>query len=82
MDSEKLTAFFLWCSIINGALLIFSIILLIAVPDFVYTMHGKLFSLPREAFNGIVYWFLGIYKIFFLTFNLVPYVALRIIRKS
>jgi hypothetical protein len=37
------------------------------------------FPIPRETFNVLIYGFLGLFKIFFLTFNLVPYLALLII---
>ena len=82
MDFQKLTAFLMWCTIINGALLILSIVIFIGAPDFVYGVHRKLFSLPREAFNVVFYAFLGLYKIVFLVFNAVPYAALMIVEKK
>ena len=82
MDIRTLTEFFKWCSIINIALFILSAIMIIAAADFVYGMHGQLFHLPRETFDVALYAFLGLYKIVILVFNLVPYVALRIIGKK
>ena len=41
-------------------------------------MHSKWFPLSRDAFNIALYSFLGLFKIFVLGFNLVPYVALVI----
>jgi hypothetical protein len=80
MDIRKLTRFLLWCTIINGALLIVSFaVFTIGGTDFVYRTHGIWFSLPQETFNAIIYLFLGTYKIAILVFNLVPYVALRIV---
>ncbi len=79
MDVRTLTAFFKWCTIINIAVFAISTILILAVPDFIYGAHGQLFHLPREAFDVALYWLLGFYKIVILAFNLVPYVALRII---
>ncbi len=81
LDLQSLTEFFKWCSIINACLLIISIIMITAAPDFIYGFHGKWFSLTRESFDTIFYGFLGVYKILFLVFNLVPYVALLIIAK-
>ena len=46
--------------------------------DWVYKMHGKWFAIPRETFNVVLYSFIGFFKIIFLVFNLVPYVALII----
>ena len=79
MDMRTLTAFLGWCTIINIALFFLSAIMFIAAPDFVYSWHGQLFHMPREAFDVVLYSFLGLYKIVILVFNLVPYVALRIV---
>jgi hypothetical protein len=49
--------------------------------DFVFSVQGKLFQIPREVLNVAYYSFLGFYKIIWLVFNAVPYVALLIIRK-
>jgi hypothetical protein len=83
MDMRKLTRFFLWCTIINGALLIVSFaVFAIGGTEFVYEMHGKWFAVPPETFNAILYLFLGIYKVAILIFNLVPYAALKIVAKG
>jgi len=82
MDIQKLTAFFMWCTIINGGLLVISVIIGITGLDLVYNVQGKLFQIPREALNVAYYSFLGLYKIIWLVFNAVPYVALLIIRKK
>ncbi len=82
MDIRKLTDFFKWCTIINVALFALSVILIIAAPDFIYSTHGQLFHLPREAFDVVLYSFLGLYKIVILVFNLVPYLALLIVEKN
>ena len=80
MDIQTLTAFFMWCSIINGALLLFWTIMLILTPDLVYRTQSKWFPLSRETFNVVIYSFIGLFKIFFLFFNVVPYVALLIVK--
>lgn len=82
MDIRTLKEFFKWCTIINVALLILSAIMIIAAPDFIYSVQGQLFLMPREIFDVVLYAFLGLYKIVILVFNLVPYVALRIIEKK
>ncbi|MGL1864045.1 MAG: hypothetical protein OCC46_16100 [Pseudodesulfovibrio sp.] len=79
MDIATLTDFFMWCSIINGALLLYTVALFILLPDRVYSIQNKLFPLERERFNAIYYAFVGGYKVLFLIFNVVPYIALRII---
>ena len=79
MDIQTLTNFFMWCTILNGALLTLSAIICMPAQDWVYSMHSKWFHIPREAFNVALYSFMGLFKIMFFTFNLVPYLALLII---
>ena len=82
MNIQKLKAFFLWCTIINGCLMVFGFIISIICLDLVTSIHGNLFQIPREVINVAYYSFLGLYKIVWLVFNVVPYVALCIIRKE
>jgi len=42
-------------------------------------MQSKWFPIPRETFNVVIYAFIGLFKIIFLFFNVVPYVALLIV---
>jgi len=79
MDLENVRIFFMWCSIINGALLIFTFLIFAAAGNFVYKMHSKLFPMSRDSFNLAIYSLVGIYKIFFIVFNLVPYLAISIL---
>ncbi len=79
MDIQTLTAFFMWCTIMNGALLVLWTTFCILAPDLVYRTQSKWFPIPRETFNVAIYSFLGLFKIVFLVFNLVPYVALLIV---
>lgn len=51
----------------------------VVAPDFVYRTQSKWFSIPRATFNVIIYSFLGAFKIVFLVFNVVPYMALLIV---
>lgn len=80
MDIHMLCVFFMWCTIINAGLLIFMSLILTFAGDWIYRLHTKWFPLPRETFNAMIYSFLGLYKIVFLVFNLVPYVALLIMK--
>jgi len=79
MDIQTLTTLFMWCTIINGGILILWTVLLAFTPDLVYRTQSKWFPIPRETFNVVIYSFLGLFKIFFLVFNVVPYVALLIV---
>ena len=79
MDLQTVTQFFMWCVIINGGLLILWTVLMITVPEMVYRTQIKWFPMSKETFTLVMYGFIGAFKIFFLVFNLVPYLALLIV---
>jgi hypothetical protein len=79
MDIITLRTFFLWCTIINGIVLLFSSLICFFAPDWAYSMHGRLFNLSRETVNTICYSFIALYKMVWIVFNLVPWIALLII---
>lgn len=79
MDIQTLTAFFMWCTIINVALFSWAAIWFMLAPDFVYRMQSRFFPLPRETHNAVVYGFFGMFKLIIMTFNVAPWLALLII---
>jgi hypothetical protein len=79
MDLENLRAFFGWCTIINGGLLIFAFLICATAGDWVYRMHSRWFRIPCETLDRTIYCFLGAMKIIVIMLNLVPYVVLIII---
>ena len=80
MDIQTVTTFFMWCTIMNGALLALLLVMCLLAPDLVYRTQRIWFPIPRETFDVVLYSFLGLFKIIFLVFNVVPYIALLIIR--
>jgi hypothetical protein len=80
MFTDTFREFFMWCTIINGGILILTSLIYIFAQQSIYSMHKKWFSISREEFNIAIYSFMGLYKIFFIIFNLVPYIALLIIK--
>ncbi len=79
MDIPTLTAFFMWCTIINVGILIAWTIVFGFAPDFMYRILIKWFAMPRETFNVVVYSGLAMFRILFVVFILVPFVALLIV---
>jgi len=65
--------------VINVGLLIFSWLMLLVARDFIYRIHGRMFRLPEEKIASSWYKSMAFYKILILVFNVIPYVALRII---
>ena len=79
MDIQTLTAFFMLCTIINGGIFALWGVFFIVAPELVYGIQTKWFPIPRETYNLVIYSFLGFFKIVYLVFNVVPFVALLII---
>ena len=79
MDIQTLTTFFMWCTILNFALLLFSSLMCMCAGDWAYRIHSKLFSISRETFNVVIYSFLALYKLLVIVFILIPYMALLIV---
>lgn len=77
---EQLTAFFGWCTVINIGLLLFSTLMISLVRDFAINMHSKIFNLDPETLPAMYFDYLGRLKLLMIVFNLVPYLALRIIQ--
>jgi Family of unknown function (DUF6868) len=79
MDIQSLTRFFMWCTIINGSLLVFWSVMIMLAPDLVYRTQVRFLPISRETYNVVMYFFVGLFKFMFLIFNFVPYIALNII---
>lgn len=79
MDIQTLTTFFMWCTIINGGLLLLWTLFCVFTPDLVYRTQKMWFPIPRDTFDVLIYSFLGLFKIIYLIFNVVPYIALLIV---
>ena len=79
MDIQTVQQFLMWCTIINGGLLIVSSLIFAAAGGLIYQIHSTFFPMSRETFNVAIYSILGVYKILFIALNLVPYVALVIL---
>ncbi len=79
MTIEQLTAFLGWCTAINIAVLVLATLALILMKDFAARVHGGLFDLEKRVLEEQYFQCLAQYKILILVFNLVPYIALRLI---
>lgn len=79
MTITVLTELFFYCTVINGALLFLWVVVMMFAPDLVYRTQYRWFPLSQEAFAETMYRFLGLFKVLFLMFNLVPWLALKIV---
>ena len=80
MDVQAVTRFFMWCSLINGGILIAWSLVLAFAPDPLYRLQSRFFPIHRETYNALMYGFLGLFKLLFLVFSLVPYLALLLMQ--
>lgn len=78
MELETLRKFWMYCTIISATLLFFWSLIFLICPGLVYRTQKRWFPLSEENFGLVFYSFLGIFKIFFLIFHLIPYLALEI----
>lgn len=72
------TRFFMLCTLINGGLLLFWTLMLLACSDFAYRMQKPFFPFPKEQWMGFMYGFLGLFKLLVIVFNVTPWIALLV----
>ena len=76
---EGLKHLLAWCLVINYTILIVWFVIFLLGRDWLTRIHGKMFGVPPEKINTMMYLLIGIYKLGILLLNLVPYLALRIV---
>ena len=79
MSIEQLISFLAWCTLLNFAFLIFASIALMAMRNSIAAIHSRMFGIDKSDLQTIYFKYLAYYKIAIIVFNLVPYLALRII---
>ncbi|NLX25763.1 MAG: hypothetical protein GXY61_07370 [Lentisphaerae bacterium] len=81
MDIYTLTDLFGWMTAINLGMFILAALLCVFANNYIARVHGKMFGLPAETIKATLYGFLGIYKLLFIVFCLIPWIALKIVSK-
>ncbi len=79
MTVEMITAVLGWTTLINFALLAWWFLFLALAHDWTLQLHAKWFRFSPEQFDAIHYSLMGVFKMGIIIFNLVPYLALRIV---
>lgn len=79
MNIETIREFLGWCTVINIGLLAFSSIMVVSCRKWIAGIHGWMFGLDEAEMPREYLRYLANFKIAVIIFNLVPYVALRII---
>ena len=79
MSSASLQQFFLWCTVINYGLLILWWVIVLLPHTWIYRLSSKGLRLTEEQFDACNFQGIVFYKLAIILFNLVPYIALRIV---
>ncbi|MDA7818478.1 hypothetical protein N9A28_09840 [Sulfurimonas sp.] len=80
MNIVMLEEFLLWCFIINYSILLLWFVMIVYAKEFIYNIHTKWFDISKEKFNSINYSWMGFYKLSVFLFNMVPYIALQMLK--
>lgn len=68
-----------WASVINVCILIIASISVMLMRNAMISLHGKMFGLDSVDLSRAYFQYIAQYKIAIIVFNLVPYIALKII---
>ncbi len=79
MSIETIRGVLAWSAVINFGLLLWWFLFFTLAHDWMYRLHGKWFKLTREQFDALHYGGMGLFKLGILLFNLVPYLAMRVV---
>ena len=75
---EVIREFLGWCALINISLLVLSTIMLTFMRGCIVSFHAWTSGVDAADLPKIYFEYLGNYKILIFVFNLVPYLALRV----
>ena len=79
MSLDLLMEFLGWNAVINFGILICWAFFIRYAHDWTYRLHTRWLHISNERFDEIHYAGIAFYKLSIILFNLVPYLALRII---
>ncbi len=79
MTVEVIRDVLAWSTAINYALLILWFLFFSLAHDWLYRFHGKWFTLSVGNFDAIQYASMTFFELCIFLFNLVPYIAIRIV---
>jgi hypothetical protein len=71
-------AFFGWATVINVILLLIAVLAITFLRRPIAKIHGKLFGMSEAELAPLYFQYLANFKLLVIIFNLVPYIALKI----
>jgi hypothetical protein len=82
MNIDTLRRALLWCTVINYGILLMWFFAFMMAHDWMYEFHGRWFDLSVDQFDMLHYAGISIYKLGIILLNLVPYIALHIVKRD
>ena len=79
MTLEAVRAILAWCTVIDLILFVWWFVFFALAHDWMYRLHGRWFKISVETFDTLHYAGMALFKMAILLFNLVPYLAMRIV---
>ena len=79
MTPEAIRSVLAWCTLMNLLLLLFWFAYFRMAHDWLYGIHRRWFDIAADKFDTIHYGAMAGFKLGIILFNLVPYLALRIV---
>lgn len=80
MNLETISRFLLYSTLLNYGLVTIWFLTFYYAHDWLHRMHNHWFPMPKEPFDIIHYSGMALYKIGIMLFNLVPYIALCLMK--
>ena len=80
MTIDVIQHFLIWSTVINYTILLVWFGAFVFARNFMYRIHTIWFPMSKETFNLMHYSGIGLYKLAIMVFNLVPLIAVCIIK--
>lgn len=80
MTIETLTSFFMWSTLLSWGMQIFAFVMILAVRDWAYRVHSKMFPVTKDQFNLVIYSTLIAMKTLTILLFFIPWMALLIVK--
>ena len=77
-DLAVVAEFLGWCLVLNSVFLAFTTLMLFVAGGWAKKIHSEISGVPIDELRSQYFTFLANYKLVILAFNLVPYIAVKL----
>lgn len=82
MNIDMVRKVLLWCAVINYGILLVWFVFFVLAHDWMYLLHSRWFRLSVEQFDMLHYAGMSVFKLGILLLNVIPWIALHIVRRA